>query len=324
MVADGLVESLSATRSRVCASALRARLRRPAVRPCLYGLPVTFETAIRPRGPYSLALSARHASDRTRSFREGVLTCVLDAGGPALARVWQARDGALQIRMRATDAAAALDRLRFVLAVDDDHTEFLRRFGSDPLLGMATFRLRGLRPLRTATVTHALLRALCGQLISAREARAIEARLIRRHAPGHAGFSLPPVRETFAPCSPAELCASGLVARKSSALVRISRGWDVERLRDVVTDVAVGRIVEERTLGPWSAGVICLEGLGRYEHGLVGDLGLVKLCRRLLGREATPEDTAELLAPYGEWQGLASVYLLAGATLPRGRVAVAA
>jgi DNA-3-methyladenine glycosylase II len=80
----------------------------------------------------------------------------------------------------------------------------------------------------------------------------------------------------------------------------------------VPTAVALRRIVEERTLGPWSAGMICVYGLGRYEHGLVGDLGLIKLCRRLLGREATAEDTAELLAPYGEWAGLASVYLLAG------------
>jgi 3-methyladenine DNA glycosylase/8-oxoguanine DNA glycosylase len=253
-----------------------------------------------------------------------VLACALDAGGPALARVWQGRDGDLHVVLEAADPAAALDRLRFVLAVDDDHTEFLRRFGSDPLIGMATFRMRGLRPLRTATVTHALLRALCGQLISAREARAIEARLLRRYAPVHAGLRLPPVRETFAPRSPAELCSSGLVARKSSALVRISRGWDVERLRGVPTPAAVARIVEERTLGPWSAGVICLEGLGRFEHGLVGDLGLVKLCTRLLGREATPDDTAELLAAYGDWQGLASVYLLAGATLPRRRVPAAA
>ena len=45
---------------------------------------------------------------------------------------------------------------------------------------------------------------------------------------------------------------------------------------------------------------------------MVGDLGLIKLCAALLGRRAEPEDTAELLSRYGEWQGLASVYLLAG------------
>jgi 3-methyladenine DNA glycosylase/8-oxoguanine DNA glycosylase len=273
---------------------------------------VTLETLVRPRGPYSLELSARRASDRTRVFRDGLLTCVFEAGGaPAVARVWQGRDGPLRVRLESRAPEVALDTLRFLLAVDDDHTEFLRRFGADPFVGHATFRLRGLRPLRTATVTHALLRALCGQLIAAREARRIEARLIRLCAPEYAGLNLPPTRDDFAPRSPAALCAHGLVARKASALVRISRAWDLEKLRGVPTDVAVRRIVEERTLGPWSAGVVCLEGLGRYEHGLVGDLGLIKLCRRLLGREATAEDTAELLAPYGEWAGLASVYLLA-------------
>jgi 3-methyladenine DNA glycosylase/8-oxoguanine DNA glycosylase len=58
---------------------------------------------------------------------------------------------------------------------------------------------------------------------------------------------------------------------------------------------------------------MCLYGLGRFERGLVGDLGLVKLCSSLLGRRAQADDTAGLLAPYGDWAGLASVYLLARA-----------
>jgi len=64
--------------------------------------------------------------------------------------------------------------------------------------------------------------------------------------------------------------------------------------------------------------MVCLYGLGRYEQGLVGDLGLVKLCAALLGRRAEPEDTSELLEPYGEWAGLASVYLLARAAPATG------
>jgi 3-methyladenine DNA glycosylase/8-oxoguanine DNA glycosylase len=79
----------------------------------------------------------------------------------------------------------------------------------------------------------------------------------------------------------------------------------------VDTERAAARIERERGLGPWSAGMICLYGLGRYEQGLVGDLGLVKLCASLLGRRAEPEDTRRLLEPYDEWAGLASVYLLA-------------
>jgi 3-methyladenine DNA glycosylase/8-oxoguanine DNA glycosylase len=43
----------------------------------------------------------------------------------------------------------------------------------------------------------------------------------------------------------------------------------------------------------------------------VGDLGLVKLLGDLRGRRVEGWETAELLEPYGEWAGLASVYLLA-------------
>ncbi len=252
-------------------------------------------------------------SDATRRFRDGVLTLVLEVdGAPALARVCQHADGALAVRVEGERSGAALERLRFVLAVDDDHAPFLARFRDDPLLGPAIRRIAGLRPLRAATVTHALLKAVCGQLVQARAARLLEARLLRFAAPEHGGLRLPPTRATFGRSSPAELGREGLVARKANALVRLSREVDLERLRALPTEAAAARIERERGLGPWSAGVVCLYGLGRFEQGLVGDLGLVKLCAALRGRWATPDDTRELLEPYGEWAGLASVYLLAG------------
>jgi 3-methyladenine DNA glycosylase/8-oxoguanine DNA glycosylase len=76
-------------------------------------------------------------------------------------------------------------------------------------------------------------------------------------------------------------------------------------------------------------GVVALQGLGRYDAGLVGDLGLVKLQASLEGRWPEQYETARLLEPYGEWQGLASLFLLtafarglvAGASLDRARVA---
>ena len=101
----------------------------------------------------------------------------------------------------------------------------------------------------------------------------------------------------------------GLHARRAAALVRISRSIDLERLRTLPTERAAAFIERERGLGPWSAGVVCLEGLGRNERGLVGDLSLIKLMSRLRGRWVEGHETAELLAPYGEWAGLASVYL---------------
>jgi 3-methyladenine DNA glycosylase/8-oxoguanine DNA glycosylase len=104
--------------------------------------------------------------------------------------------------------------------------------------------------------------------------------------------------------------------------VRICGSLDLERLHGVPTAAAARRLERERGLGPWSAGVVCLEGLGRREQGLVGDLGLIKLVSALRGRWADAAETAELLEPYGEWAGYASVYLLAG--WARGLVPVSA
>jgi 3-methyladenine DNA glycosylase/8-oxoguanine DNA glycosylase len=270
----------------------------------------------RPRGPYSLALTARFAGDATRRFHDGRFVALL----PERAEASQLPDG--RVRLRAA-SEQGLERLRFVLALDDDHSEFVRRFAHDPLLGSSIRELRGLRVLRVPTVAGALLRAVCGQLIDSKSARLLERRIVRTLAPaGEDGLYEPPTRASFAGLAPLELRRLGLAERKAAALVRVCRGFDPERLRGVPTEMVVSRIVRERGLGPWSAGVVCLQGLGRREHGLVGDLGLVKLLAALRGRWVEGWETAELLEPYGEWAGLASVYLLAG--FGRGLVPLAA
>lgn len=262
---------------------------------------------IRPAGAYLLRLSAGFG-DATKRVAAGVVTATL--GGDEWARAWQGPDGTVTIR---ATSDAAVERMRFVLALDDDHSEFLLRFAGDPLLGPSLSALRGMRPARTATVAQALLRAIAGQLIEARLARAIERRVIRERMPVVAeGLYAPPLAADLAAFSPVGLRRHGLATHRGSTLVRICRDLDVERLRRVPLDAAQARLLRERGLGPWSFGVVSMEGLGRFEHGIVGDLGLMKLCSALWGRWPEPAETAELLAPYGEWAGLACAYLLAG------------
>ena len=263
--------------------------------------------AVRPRGPFSLRLSTRIAGNATRTTAGGPFVAALAAGG--IGQACQQPDGVVQLQ--APDESG-LDELRFTLALEADHSEFLARFRDDPLLGRALPRLRGLRPLRLSTVTHALLRAVAGQLITARRAREIERTVIRASTPQLPGTFLhaPPTPATFARVAPAELRRLGLGARRGATLVRLCRAFDLERLRALPTTAAADRLERERGLGPWSVGLVCVEGLGRFERGLVGDLGLVKLCRALWGRRVEPWETAELLAPYGEWAGLAGIYLL--------------
>jgi hypothetical protein len=71
------------------------------------------EIALRPRGPYSLALSMRLAGDATRRVREGLVTARCCG---ALARAWQSPDGTVTIR---SDSVAAAEKLRWTLALDD-------------------------------------------------------------------------------------------------------------------------------------------------------------------------------------------------------------
>ena len=278
------------------------------------------ELTLQPRGPYSLRLSTRLGSDATRIVRRGVLRAVYDVDGRLeIAETRQLPDGTVVVR---APGEAAVERVRFTLGLDDDHSEFVARFSSDPFLGATIRRLRGLRPLRCSTVTQALLRALCGQLITARRAREIERRIVREATTSLDGLHAAPTPSTFARFAPAELRRLGLGMPRASALVRLCRSVDLERLREVSTDAAAARLVRESRIGPWSVGVICLQGLGRYERGLVGDLGLIKLLATLRGRWVEGWETAELLEPYGEWAGLASVYMLAGfkdGTLPISR-----
>ena len=273
---------------------------------------MTVERVVRPAGPFSLALSTKHASDATRRLRDGTLTTALRVGERVeLGSARQLVDGRVVLRAGTEEG---LERLRFVVPVDADHTEFLRRFARDPLIGETTVHFQGMRQLRMPTVAQTLLRAFCGQLVDSRRARQLEVRIVKATTKRVDGSDLhaPPTRASFAELAPTRLRQLGLHARRAAALVRICRSVDVERLHTLPTEQAAEFIERERGLGPWSAGVICLEGLGRNERGLVGDLTLIKLMSRLRGRWVEGHETAELLAPYGEWAGLASLYLAMG------------
>jgi 3-methyladenine DNA glycosylase/8-oxoguanine DNA glycosylase len=249
------------------------------------------EAAIRPTGLYSLRLTAGTDTWRAR-LREG-----------RWAEARQLSDGTVLVR---ASCERAVEEARFVLALDDDTSEFHRRFARDSLLGPSVLALRGLRPRRKATVAHATLRAVCGQLIQSGRAREIERSVIR------AAGEDPPSREALARLSPAALAGCGLAASRAATLTRLARGLDLEGLKSSPA-TALARLGRERGIGPWSVGVIALQGLGRYDAGLVADLALVKLFASLRGGwPEQPAETAELLEPYGEWQGLASVFLLAG------------
>jgi 3-methyladenine DNA glycosylase/8-oxoguanine DNA glycosylase len=247
------------------------------------------EAVLRATGPYSLRLTGGGTAWRARLPER------------RWASAQQVGDGRVVVR---ASCDRAVEETRFLLALDDDTTEFHRRYAHDPLIGPTVRRLRGMRTRRKATVTHAVVRAVCGQLIQARRALEIERSIIR------ACEQDPPTRDALARLAPARLTACGLAASRAATLTRLARSFDLDALRSKPDSLA--RLGRERGVGPWTVGVVALQGLGRYDVGLVDDLALVKLLASIRRRWPEPGETAELLAPYGEWQGLASVFLLQG------------
>ncbi len=249
------------------------------------------EDVVTPTGPYRLQLMCR----------SGTWRGALVDGSEAVAQ--QRSDGAVVVRATSESGLASA---RFMLALADDTAEFHRRFNRDPLLGATARAMVGYRPLRLATVAHSALRAVCGQLIEARKAAAIERSVLRQ-----LGVSVA-TRDALSTLSPLDLRRHGLAMSRAATLVRLVRSLDLERLRDYDTAIVLQRLSRERGIGPWSVGVIAIEGLGRYDQGLVGDLGLVKLLASLRGEWVGADETAALLAPYEEWQGLAGQMLMLG------------
>jgi len=247
------------------------------------------ETVLRAVGPYSLRLTAGTDAWHAK----------LPDGRWAAAR--QLHDGQVVVR---ASCELGVEYARFMLALDDDTSEFHRLHARDPLIGPAVRRFRGMRTRRKATVTHAVIRGVCGQLIQASRALQIERAIIR------ACGEDPPSREGLARLSPARITACGLAGGRAATLTRLARTIDLDGLR--TDDNALERLGRERGIGPWTVGVVALQGLGRYDAGLVDDLALVKLLASLRRRWPEPGETADVLAPYGEWQGLASIFLLTG------------
>ena len=251
------------------------------------------EAVLRAAGPVLAA------ADR-RNERRGRRACPSERWASAQ----QLQDGRVVVR---ASCELAVDEARFMLALDDDTSEFHRRLRTRPAA-----RPDGAAPARDATAAQgdrdARGRSARSAGSSSRRAEALADRArdhprraarIRRPA-RRSPASRPPRLDRVRARREPRRDADAARARRST-----SKGCGGRRTRSA-------RLGRERGVGPWTVGVIALQGLGRYDAGLVDDLGLVKLLASLRGRWPEPGETAELLEPYGEWQGLASVFLLQG------------
>jgi 3-methyladenine DNA glycosylase/8-oxoguanine DNA glycosylase len=261
--------------------------------------------------------------------RGGVLERLLHHGeDPVVVRIAQPAPERVLFGARAGTAEAAahgIARMRFALGVDEDLSTFHRRFAHDPLIGRSLRRRPWLRVGRRPEPFEALAWAICEQLIEYERAAAIERRMVAALGRRFVGWDGSqdglrdlPQAAVLAGTAPAVLESFDLAAGRALALVRAAR--EVARGR-----VDLHRCDHERGwrrlraipgIGSWTVEMLALYGQGRHDQLPAGDLGLLRLVGRQLGRGdpralASEQEVREFFAPYGEWAGLAAAHMLA-------------
>ncbi|MGI8729527.1 MAG: DNA-3-methyladenine glycosylase family protein [Solirubrobacteraceae bacterium] len=286
--------------------------------------------------PWVFRLPVRGGSDGVLRRRGRVLERLLHVDGrPAIVRVAQPSERRVLFAAWASDrddARAAIERMRFALAVDDDLGAFCERFRDDPLIGASLRRRPWLRIARRPVAFEALAWAICEQLIESSRAAAIERRIVRAMGPRCAASGLcdVPSADVLAGCAPARLECFDLSARRAVALVAVAREVARGRLNLEVADheQAWRRLLAMPTIGRWTVEVLAAQGQGRYDVLPAGDLAYLKLLGSWRSggdpaARAEEHEVRELFERFGSWRGLAAKHAL-GSPAPSRRELIAA
>ncbi len=226
------------------------------------------------------------------------------------------------LRAHAADEAAArlaVERMRFVLMLDEDLEPFHRAFRSDPLLGRALRARPKLRWLRKPEPFEALAWAIIEQLIDTQRAGNIAWAFTRAHGIRHPrGLWVAPTPAAFA--NAAALEAAGLAPTQARTLSRVARAIADGRLDPAADDQRALAAIPG--VGEWTIAHLNLFGRGRFDVPLARDVGMRNAYARVAGvrtGSVTEEEFAAVLDRYTPWQGLAAMYLVSAGWRSGGR-----
>lgn len=293
--------------------------------PATYELPVVV--------PYRLDLTVT-ALRRTATNVVDVMTdegeylrVLAGPDGSTLARVRQTRADALAVTLEGSGGARVLATVRRMLGVDRELTRFYRAAARIPWLSPLARRMRGLKPPRYPSLWEACVNAIVFQQVSLGAASAITRRLvIALGVPvEHRGVTLYafPSAETFEAASDRVLRATGLSANKLATLRRaaaaiLSGDLDEAALETRSSEEAAALLRRVKGIGPWTATVILLRGLGRLDVFPMNDTGVAKSVAIVAGSAAF--DVEQALAALGQERGMLYYHLLLGRLEARGRL----
>jgi len=239
--------------------------------------------------------------------------------GPMIARVAQHRPDSLLLTLEGNvkqhpQAVALMHRM---LGVERELTHFNRAAARISWLRPLAARMRGVKPPRYATLWEACVNAIVFQQVSLQAASsilrkvivAVGAPLTNNGSTFHAFPSVESVQAT----SEDLLLAAGLSGRKLAALRHVgdallSGVLTEAMLEERASPEAIERLCRVKGIGPWTATVILLRGLGRLDVFPMNDSSVTRNFKLVAGSE--PVDVEQILRELGPQKGMLYYHLL--------------
>jgi DNA-3-methyladenine glycosylase II len=188
--------------------------------------------------------------------------------------------------------------------------------------------LRGMRPPRFADLFEAFGSVVPFQQVSLDSGVATVARLVQRFGEvvEHEGrrFHTFPKARVVADAPVEAVRACGLSLRKADTLHRIAAAIGAgdlseQQLEGMRSPDAIRVLTELPGIGPWSASLVLLRGLGRLDVFPPGDVGFARGLERVAGIPAGPAFD-RVLRRFGAQRGYLYFCSLGGSLLARGLI----
>ena len=250
-------------------------------------------------------------------------------GEPIVVRVAQPRPGALAITIEGATAehSRVLAIVRRMLGTDRELSHFDRAARGFPWLHPLAVRMRGVKPPRYPTLWEACVNAILFQQVSLVAASSISERMIvALSAPierSDVALRMFPNVESFHDASDGALRAAGLSANKLGALRRVADALlsgvlDEASLEEQPSPEAAARLRRIKGIGPWTATVILLRGLGRLDVFPMNDSSVARNLAFVAGSAAV--DVDRVLSALGPQRGMLYYHLLLARLDARGDI----
>ncbi len=216
-----------------------------------------------------------------------------------------------------------------MLGADRDLTDFDLLASHIPWLNPLVTRMRGVKPPRYPSLWEACANAIVFQQVSLRAASTIMQRMVLALGQSVVAAGLPtpcftfPSPETFLSAKDELLRATGLSANKIATLRRVAEALnsgilDEKTLEILPSPEAAADLRQFKGIGPWTAAVILLRGLGRLDVFPANDTSVASNIALVAG--LAPFDTQAVMSALGPQRGMLYFYLLLARLESRGEI----